>query len=78
MGVGSVVLGLIGHLLTAPIGKAASAAVGWALTKLDISETGPSHGTELHDGRGPRTRDLPADYHEPAVTGSHARRSGES
>jgi hypothetical protein len=42
MGVGSVVLALVGNLLTAPIGKAASAAVGWAMKTFGTAEAAPS------------------------------------
>jgi hypothetical protein len=77
MGVGSAVLALVGNLLTAPVGKAASVAVGWAMTKLGTAEEGPSPDTELHDNREPRIRELPADYDPSAVTGRHARGSAE-
>jgi hypothetical protein len=77
MGVGSVVLALVGNLLTAPIGKAASAAVGWAMKTFGTAEAGPSPDTELHDGREPRIRELPADYDESAAMGRRARGSAE-
>lgn len=72
MGIGSVVLGLIGNLLTAPIGKAASAAVGWAATKLGNATAEPLHDVAPDEGREPRIRELPADYDAAAVTRSHA------
>jgi hypothetical protein len=72
MGVGSVVLGLIGNLLTVPIGKAASAAAGWAVTKLGRAEAEPPPGAGLHDGREPRIRELPEAYDAAAAVRRHA------
>ena len=77
VGVGSVVLGLVGNLLTAPIGKAASAAAGWATAKFGSAEAGPPHGTEPHGDREPRIRELPEDYQEAAVTDRYAQGSAQ-